>query len=64
LKIKKNYKVINEPNFPLNIKEAIKNGFLNAKNEFISSKALNRFGDVIDKSGSCAIVIILLGNWK
>jgi hypothetical protein len=48
----------------LNIKEAIKNGFLNAENEFISSKALNRFGDVIDKSGSCAIVIILVGNSK
>jgi hypothetical protein len=43
---------------------AIKNAFEAADKEFLSSVALNRNGDVVDRSGSCAIIALIVGIVK
>ena len=44
------------------MKDAIRNGFLRAENDFMNNLAMNKYGDIIDKSGSCAIVIFIVGK--
>jgi serine/threonine protein phosphatase PrpC len=53
--------IFNDENYPENISEAIKNGFLKAENEFLNNYALDKNNNmnIIDRSGSCAIVIII-----
>ena len=54
--------IFNDENFPENVTEAIKNGFLKAENEFLNNYALdpNNNMNIIDRSGSCAVVIIIV----
>ena len=54
--------IFNDDNFPENIPEAIKNGFLKAENEFLNNYALDKNNNmnIIDRSGSCAVVIIIV----
>ena len=48
--------------FPQNPEEAIKNGFLNAENDFIYNLALKKDLTISDKSGSCAVVTLLIDD--
>ncbi len=50
--------VIKEPSFPANPKEAIRNGFKAAEKKFL--ELCVRDNEIIDKSGSCAIVILIV----
>ena len=50
--------VIKEPSFPGNPKEALRAGFANAERKFIDL-CQNEHG-IIDKSGSCAIVVLIV----
>ena len=50
--------VIKEPSFPSNPKEAIRCGFSNAEKKFIELSQ-NEEG-ILDKSGSCAIVVLIV----
>ena len=46
--------------FPDNIPEAIKLGFQKAEKEFINKYSLNDKKEIIDKSGSCAVIILII----
>ena len=46
--------------FPDNIPEAIKLGFQKAENDFLNNYALNEKKEIIDRSGSCAVIILLI----
>lgn len=52
-------KVICDENFPLNPRQALVNGFAKAESEFID---LAEKQIPIDKSGSCANVVLLIGD--
>ncbi len=57
--------VIREESFPWNPKEAIVNGFRKAEEKFIEqAQGVDENGNktVIDKSGSCAIVILIVAD--
>ena len=54
---------MNDSNFPKDIREAIKIGFYKADNDFLNNHALDKFGDLLDRSGSCAIVTLIVGNF-
>lgn len=54
--------IIKDSNFPLNPKEAIRKGFQAAENEFLTNYALDSFGEIADRSGSCAIVCLIVDN--
>jgi len=55
--------ICNDINFPNNIPEAIKNGFLQAENDFLNNYALNSYNNnVNDRSGSCAVIILIVNN--
>lgn len=54
--------VIRNSNFPHNPKEAILQGFENAEKEFITNYALDKNEDVIDRSGSCALMAFIIGK--
>ena len=55
--------ICNDINFPNNIPEAIKNGFYQAENDFLNNIALSKLNNnVNDRSGSCAVVILLVNN--
>ena len=55
--------VVRDPNFPVNPKEALIQGFSAAENEFINNYALSINGyDIKDRSGSCAIVILAVDD--
>ncbi|EGR28506.1 protein phosphatase 2c, putative [Ichthyophthirius multifiliis] len=53
--------IIKDSNFPLNPTQAIFNGFKEAENQFITQAQQNKEGK-IDKSGSCAIIVLILGK--
>lgn len=53
--------VIREPSFPWNPKEAIKEGFMKAEKKFMENNYVPDQG-IIDKSGSCAIVVLIVGD--
>lgn len=46
----------------MNVKEAIKKGFEAAERDYLTNYALNRNGDVVDRSGSCAVVTMVVGK--
>jgi hypothetical protein len=46
------------------VKEAIKKGFEATEREFINSYALGKNGEVIDRSGSCAVVTLIVGMFS
>ena len=54
--------ILNDENYPENVSEAIKSGFLKAENEFLNNYALDKNNNmnIVDRSGSCAIVIIIV----
>ena len=54
--------IFNDENYPENVSEAIKNGFLKAEKEFLNNYALDPSNNmnIIDRSGSCAVVIIIV----
>ena len=52
--------VIKEASFPWNPKEAIKSGFKAAETKFLELCQVN--GEVVEKSGSCAIVILIVAD--
>ena len=54
--------IFSDEHYPENVSEAIKNGFLKAENEFLNKFALdpNNNMNIIDRSGSCAIVVIIV----
>ena len=54
--------IFNDENYPENVPEAIKNGFFKAENEFLTNYALDKENNmnIIDRSGSCAVVIIIV----
>ena len=55
--------ICNDINFPNNISEAIKNGFLQAENDFLNNYALNSYNNnVNDRSGSCAVIVLIVNN--
>ena len=54
--------VIRNQNFPKNPKEAILKGFENAEKDYINNYALDKSGEVLDRSGSCAIMIFIIGK--
>ena len=46
--------------FPENIPEAIRVGFIKAENDFLNNYALNPQKEIIDKSGSCALILLIV----
>ena len=49
--------------FPENPEKAIKNAFLKAENDFLSTIAVDKkTGNILDRSGSCAILVIIIDN--
>ena len=46
--------------FPDNISEAIKLGFQKAEEDFINNYSLNEKKEIIDRSGSCAVIILIV----
>ena len=46
--------------FPDNIPEAIKLGFQKAESDFINNYALNDKKEIIDRSGSCAVILLMV----
>lgn len=55
--------VIKDSNFPDNVEEAIYKGFEAADQDFIKNHALNSNGtEFLDKSGSCAIVVLIVDD--
>jgi protein phosphatase PTC2/3 len=52
--------VIKEPSFPYNPEEAIRKGFEQAEKVFIESARSKQGGP--EKSGSCAIVLLIVGE--
>ena len=54
--------IFNDENYPENVKESIKNGFLKAENEFLNNYAIDKEDNmnILDHSGSCAVVILIV----
>jgi len=50
--------VIREPSFPWNPREALKKGFENAEKQFLELAQVD--GNITEKSGSCAVVILIV----
>lgn len=50
--------MIKEASFPSNPKEALRQGFVNAEKKFI--QLCQNENGIIDKSGSCAIVVLIV----
>lgn len=51
--------IFNSPNFPYNVMKALQEGFSNAEKEF-ETLSLKQFE--IEKSGSCAIVVLIVND--
>jgi len=55
--------VIRDSNFPNNPPQAIINGFASAESHFLQyAKTINPNKTTIEKSGSCALVVLIVGN--
>ena len=54
--------VINEPCFPVNPRQAIISGFQKAERAFVNKCYDPSTKQLIDKSGSCAIVVLIVGD--
>ena len=53
--------LIREPSFPWNPKMALRNGF-RAAEKFFLENAVDHDGNVKDKSGSCAVICLIVGD--
>lgn len=51
--------ILRDKNFPKDPKAAIENGFAKAENEFLK-RCLDSKGNLIDKSGSCAVIALVV----
>ena len=55
--------ICSNDNFPEDIPKAIKLGILNAEHDFLNNYALSENKEeIIDKSGSCAIILLIVDN--
>ena len=54
--------VIKEPSFPSNPREALRKGFESAEKHFLDTIASQSKTTVIERSGSCAIVVLIVGD--
>ena len=55
--------ISNDNSFPENVPQAIKNGFLYAEKDFLNNYAISKINDnIIDKSGSCAVILLIVDN--
>ena len=54
--------ILKDSNFPTDPIEAIKKGFEGCEKHFINKIALNELGEVYDKSGSCALICLIVGD--
>jgi protein phosphatase 2C family protein 2/3 len=54
--------VIKDPAFPYYPLMAIKKGFENAETAFLTNCALDANENIINRSGSCALVVFIIGN--
>jgi protein phosphatase 2C family protein 2/3 len=54
--------VIKEQCFVSDPKTAIMKGFENAEKEFLNNHTVNNNGEVIDRSGSCALLVFIIGT--
>jgi hypothetical protein len=54
--------IIKDEDFPVKPEEALRRGFDIAEKEFINTIALSKFGDLMDNSGSCAVVCLLIDD--
>ena len=54
-------KISNNNYFPNDIKNAIKSGFQSAEKDFLDNYAIQN-GKIIDKSGSCALILLTVNN--
>lgn len=54
--------IINNQNFPNNPKKALQEGFELCENQFISTVNYNIYNSEIDRSGSCALVCLIIKN--
>lgn len=52
--------VIKDSNFPQNPEEALRRGFEKAEDDYIYTQAMSKNLDVLDKSGSCAVVALIV----
>lgn len=52
--------MIKESEFPRNPRQAIIDGFMAAENHFLS--LCERDNQIIEKSGSCAVVVLIVGE--
>lgn len=54
--------VIRENSFPWNPREALRKGFENAEKKFLELVENSNAAGVIEKSGSCAVVTLIVGD--
>lgn len=54
--------VIRDSNFPLDPRQAIKSGFEKAETDFIKEYAITKENTLLDKSGSCAVVALIVDD--
>ena len=54
--------VIKQSSFPYKPIEALKNGFISAENEFLKLCQSNSNGQLSDRSGSCALVVLIVAD--
>ena len=54
--------VIKEPSFPANPREALKQGFAAAESQFLETVASKSKATVAERSGSCAIAALIVGD--
>ncbi len=54
--------IIKDQNFPNDPQKAIHKGFERAEYEFLKTKAISKSGELLDKSGSCALICMIIDN--
>lgn len=54
--------VVREPSFPANPKEALRRGFENAERRFVETIEARSQSTVVERSGSCALVVLIVGE--
>ncbi len=52
--------MIKENEFPTNPRKAIQLGFMAAENHFLA--LCEKDGQIVEKSGSCAVVVLIVGE--
>ena len=54
--------IISDPSFPHNPETAIKRGFEETEQKFLSQSQCRTERKLLDKSGSCALIALIIGN--